>query len=267
MEESPTGRMSICAAEPKRRAGRLGLWMPAKPSTPWRPLNTESGRLRKPGPKTAASMVQGRCVNSPVSDARSLPRFGAVAQHRSVRVCLSWMPSRRVHRRRLDVLVRPLFHTGGLVIRRVVQVSVVGVWLALERRPSCSNGSCDPCLAVNHEAVGIAVRRFGRVGAWRASPFPSHWLSREGHQVDVWASGVHGDAKGVRCRHRPLGAGGRAVERKAKSLASAVPVPGQRVRCAFLHFERVRGRERIGPGAGCAAAQATQEGSGWAIDG
>ena len=88
------------------------------------------------------------------------------------------------------------------------------------------------------------------------------WLSREGHQVDVWSNSFV--PTGSEVRHRPLGAGGRGVMWKAKSLASAVAGVPVNEYDAFLHFERGARSGAYRAGAGCAAAQATQEGSGLA---
>ena len=58
--------------------------------------------------------------------------------------------------------------------------------------------------------LGLAVRRFGRGGGMEGVAFSfAHWLVRQGDDVDVWASGVHGDAKGVRMQK--LRVGGRGV--------------------------------------------------------
>gem|GEM_PF-5630517 len=107
--------------------------------------------------------------------------------------------------------------------------------------------------------VGVAVRHFGPHGGMERVAFGFvRWLVSEGHTVDVWSNSFVD--VGPEVCHRPLGAGGRGVMWKARSLAtavSAVPVDG----CdAFLHFERGAQSGAYRAGAGCAAAQAQQEG-------
>ena len=89
-----------------------------------------------------------------------------------------------------------------------------------------------------------------------------HWLVREGHQVDVWSNSFV--SAGSEIRHRPLGAGGRGVMWKARSVASAVAAVPVNEYGAFLHFERGAQSGAYRAGAGCAAAQAAQEGGGLA---
>ena len=107
--------------------------------------------------------------------------------------------------------------------------------------------------------LGLAVRRFGRVGGMESVAFSfAHWLVRQGHDVDVWASGVHGDAKGVRMQR--LRVGGRGVLLRAHRLRSAlrrIPV-GQYD--GFLHFERGGTGGVYRAGAGCHASWVEQRG-------
>ena len=89
-----------------------------------------------------------------------------------------------------------------------------------------------------------------------------HWLVREGHQVDVWSNSFV--SAGSEIRHRPLGAGGRGVMWEARSVASAVAAVAVNEYGPFLHFERGAQSGAYRAGAGCAAAQAAQEGGGLA---
>ena len=109
-------------------------------------------------------------------------------------------------------------------------------------------------------SIGLAVRRFGRVGGMESVAFSfAHWLVRAGHQVDVWTSEICGDTDGIQIRK--MNARGRGVLWKAKSLRGAlrrIPVSEYE---GFLHFERggVGGTYRAG--AGCHASWVRQRGS------
>ena len=103
------------------------------------------------------------------------------------------------------------------------------------------------------------MRRFGPYGGMeRVVHGFVQWLAAEGHTVDVWSNSFVEVDPAV--RHRPLQAGGRGVIWKARSLASAVAAVPVEECDAFLHFERGARSGAYRAGAGCAAAQALQEG-------
>ena len=107
--------------------------------------------------------------------------------------------------------------------------------------------------------VGVSVRRFGPHGGMeRVALGFVRWLAAGGHTVEVWSNSYV--EIGPTVRHRPLGAGGRGVMWRAKSLAAAVAAIPTEECDVFLHFERGARGGAYRAGSGCAAAQAVAEG-------
>ncbi len=109
--------------------------------------------------------------------------------------------------------------------------------------------------------LGISVRRFGPFGGMEKVAFGFvKWLVSRGHCVEVWSNEFVEHLPNV--LPRKLGAGGRGVLWKARSLASAVSrIPTGNVD-GFLHFERGGLTGVYRAGAGCHAAFRSRCGGG-----